>query len=230
MKYLAILAALAVTPAAAADLPVKATPAYAAAAYSWSGIYLSGYADYGINFGNTSFSNGILSDSLAAAPHGPGIGGELAALYQLPSSPWVLGVTASIGYANMQGSINAIVTGVPGSVAFSNATNYLGAANAVLGLTLSQDQKLLGYVTGGLGFGGAKPNLTAIGTSQGISDTAVGWDVGLGLKYALTSNINLFIEGDYFDLGHKSFTVGGAVTSTTPYNIFEQKIGLGFKF
>lgn len=227
------------TPSSAADL--KMAPAYKAppvtSTYNWSGIYLEGFGDYGGNFGNANASMGsLVSIDLAQIPHGPGIGGALEALYQSTGSSWVIGLRAEIGYTNFQATGNLAALGI-NELSLGSATNYVGAFNAELGYTI--EPQLLAYVTGGLGFAGAKPNLSAAGLclggtscSQAAADTSVGFDVGAGLRYAIPQTpISLFIEGDYYGLGSKSLSIGSPpiVTSNTQFNIFMQKVGLTWK-
>lgn len=217
--------------AQAADLRLATkAPALAASSYSWSGLYLSGFGDYGINFTNMNTQMGITAADIAASPHGFGVGGGVTLLYQAPASPWVLGLRGDIGWLNMQGS--GAITSAPAALLVSNATNYLGDANVVIGYTL--DPKLLAYLTGGLGFGGAKPNLQVGSLQAAASDTSVGFDVGGGLAYAISSSTSIFIEGDYYQLGGKSLSIAGPggvplVTSTANYNIAVQKVGLNFR-
>jgi opacity protein-like surface antigen len=221
--------------AVAADVAprlVAKAPAYTDV-YSWTGIYLSGYADYGANFG----TNQIGLASFSTSPHGPGLGGMLSLLYQLPSSPWVVGLRGDLGWANMQGSAASPVVSVNGlgALSVSSATNYLGSINGILGYTPTADQKLLAYLTGGFGFGGAKTSAQFNLNAQGVSDTSVGYDIGAGLSYALTANLALFLEGDYFQLGGKSVTLTDpatglpVATSNAAYDIFTQKAGISFK-
>jgi outer membrane immunogenic protein len=217
--------------AAAADLRVTKAPVAVAAGYSWGGLYLSGFGDYGINFTNMATQAGPVTIDLASAPHGFGVGGGVAFLYQAPASPWVLGVRGDIGWLNMQGS-GAVSMLTLSGLSVSNATNYLGDANVVVGYTL--DPRLLAYLTGGLAFGGAKPNLQFGTLAAAASDTSVGFDIGGGLAYAITSSTSIFIEGDYYQLGGKALSIAGPngvplVTSTANYNIAVQKVGLNFR-
>lgn len=233
-------AALASWHVQAADLSLSKAPVYKAppaSTWNWSGVYIEGFADYGGNFGNAFATSGAASVDLAQIPHGPGIGGALEALYQATGSSWVLGVRAEIGYTNFSATGNMTAGGVD-ILSLTNATNYLGAFNAELGYTL--EPNLLAYLTGGLAFGGAKPNLAAAGIclggggcAQAASDTSVGFDVGAGLRYAIPQTpISIFIEGDYSQLGDKSLSVttanGALITGTTKYNMFVQKLGFTY--
>jgi len=227
------LAALSVQ-AAAADLSVKA-PLYAPpSAFIWSGFGIEGFALYGVNFGGTNTHDDLgigLTTDLTALPHGPGIGGGFWYFYQPSPGGIVFGLRAEIAWANLQSGGGSNI-GLP--VFVSNATNYLGNADGCLGLSLNNDGRLLGYGCAGFGFGGAKPNLQVATLQQATSDTSTGWNVGLGLKYALTPNWIIGIEGDYYKLGDKQLTavVNGAplVTSDVKFDIFVQKFTIGYKF
>jgi len=257
MKYLktlamAFLGTAYASAVLAADVgyPTKAAPYMSApAAANWSGLYLSGYGLYGANLTNTSVGAPIGSSStvnpladLASAPHGPGVGGSFGYNYQFAPNGLVLGVRADIAYANMQGGGNATpnINGVAtvNALSVSNATNYLGDLDVIAGLPLTGDGRLLGYLGGGFAFGGAKPNLQVASLSAAANDTSTGWNVLAGLAYQLDPHWQIFMEGDYFQLGDKSLsiadptsTTGGILaTSNTKYHVFEQKIGVSFKF
>jgi len=93
----------------------------------------------------------------------------------------------------------------------------------------------LAYGVGGFGFGGAKPNLAVGSIQAAASDTSTGWNVGAGLRYKMTQNLGIFIEGDYYQLGDKSLTAtlsdGTPIaTSTAKYHIVTQKFGLSWQF
>lgn len=218
-------------PAAAADLAVKARPQPAPVElFTWSGIYVDGFGLYGADFTNAFTSGSGIATDLSSIPHGPGFGGDLMALSQF--NQFVLGARVSAAYANLSASATDTATGL----SISNATNYLGDVNAIIGVPLSPDGRLLGYLTGGLAFGGAKPVLSALGTSSAISDTSFGWDIGAGLRYAITPNWSVGIEGEFFKLGDRSVTLSDpatgvpVLTSTAKYDIFVQKVVIGYKF
>src|SRR5882672_6539905 len=241
-RLLRLLAALAVLagatanwgPATAADLLVKkavpATASYLPA--SWAGLYVSGYGLYGANLTNTAVTDMTTVADIASAPHGPGVGGAIGYNFQPVPNGVVFGVRADVAYANLHGS--GAVSTVPSMLSVSNATNYLGDIDAIIGLPLTPDGKLLGYTGGGFAFGGAKPNLQVATLAQAASDTSTGWNVLAGLSYQLTPSWQVFMEGDYFQLGDKSLTAtfnGQPVaTSLTKYHIFEQKLGITYKF
>ena len=216
-------------PVFAADLAIKA-PAAPYGIASWQGLYLSAYGLYGANLTNTTVTDGTgVSADLASAPHGPGIGGSVGYYFQPTPNGVVFGPRLDLAYANMQGGGS-----LANALSVSNATNYLGDVDLILGLPLSPDGRFLGYIGGGFAFGGAKPNLNVVNLQQAASDTSTGWNAVAGLAYQLTPNWQLFIEGNYFQLGDKSLSVMDGdtllATSTTKFHIFTQKFGASFKF
>jgi opacity protein-like surface antigen len=229
MRKLLLLTTLLTTPAFGADLnkAVPLAPVYSSV--SWQGLYFSGYGLYGANITNTTITSDILgiTGDLGSAPHGFGLGGALGYYFQAGGLVW--GPRVDLAYANMQGGSGGNLVSV------SNATNYLGDADLIVGLPLG-DSRLLAYLGAGFAFGGAKPNLTtALTLPQAASDTSTGWNVLGGLAYQLSPNWQVFIEGDYYQLGDKSLTAttaGGTpiATSLTKYHIVEQKFGLSYKF
>jgi opacity protein-like surface antigen len=241
----ALAVAIAPTVASAADLAInKAPPRMAAEApFNWSGLWIAGYGMYGANLSaaDVSAMGGVLTLNGQNVETGPGVGGGLTLLYQAAQSDWVLGVRAEIGYLNMKGNSSVNNTNLPlaiggipaNSLAISQATNYLGDFNGIVGYTFG-GSRLLGYATGGLAFGGNHPNLAVFNNVNGLqaaaSDTSVGWDVGLGLKYALAQNWSIGIEGNFARLGDKSLTLGNLVTSNNPLSIFTQRLEIGYKF
>src|SRR5882672_12138523 len=144
-RLLRLLAALAVlagaAPVIAADLLVKkaapATASYLPA--SWAGLYVSGYGLYGANLTNTAVTDMTTVADIASAPHGPGVGGAIGYNFQPVPNGIMFGVRADVAYANLHGS-----GAVSNVLSVSNATNYLGDLDAIIGLPLTPDGKLLG--------------------------------------------------------------------------------------
>jgi opacity protein-like surface antigen len=256
-RFLAFLPAVSIlvaaTPVFAADLPVKApVPAYPATVMNWTGFGVEGFGLYGVNFGGASTQDagpavgtGIFDTEIAAHPHGLGLGGGLSYFYQPNTNGLVFGVRAQISYANLQGGASGNIFGGAASLNINNATNYLGNADACLGIPLSSDGRLLGTGCGGFAFGGAKPNLNVFVGPNAIaaaaSDTSTGYNLSLGLDYALTPQWIVGIEGSYTKLNNKSLSLvdtAGIVstpgttiaTSSAQYAIFEQLLKLKYRF
>jgi opacity protein-like surface antigen len=217
-------------PAFAADLQLKAAPLSGYGIASWQGLYLSAYGLYGANLTNTTVTDsGGISADLASAPHGPGIGGSVGYYFQPTPNGVVFGPRVDLAYANMQGGGN-----LANALSVSNATNYLGDVDLIVGLPLSHDGRFMGYVGGGFAFGGGKPNLQVVNLQQAAADTSTGWNAVAGLAYQIAPNWQLFMEGNYYQLGDKSLSVMDGetllATSNTKFHIFTQKFGASFKF
>jgi opacity protein-like surface antigen len=230
---IAAAALLCAAGAHAADLQAYPNKAPIAPAYlpvTWQGLYLDFYGLYAANTTDADVAmNGANIANIAASPHGPGFGASLGYWFQLGPGGLVIGPRLDGMWANIKGDGS-----VSNSLSVSNATNWLGDADACLGLPLG-DGKLLAYGCAGFAFGGAKPNFQVANVSQGISDTSTGWNGALGLKYQLTPNWTIGIEGDYFQLGDKTLAIpldkeGDVLTSTTKYHMWVQKVVVGFRF
>lgn len=236
----AIAAATLAGSAIAADLkvpPYNKTPALTPVTVSWQGLYLDGYFQYGANITKTPIydgGSGAFIADLSTTPHGPGIGGALGYLFD--TGTFVFGPRVDISYLNTSGS------GQVGNVlSVSNATNYLGNVDLILGLPITADRRLLAYLDGGFAFGGAKPNLNFGTISAAANDTSTGWNIGGGLRYQLPKSAfplpsGVFIEGNYYQLGDKQLTgtdplTGAAIiTSSNHYHFLTQKFGLTWNF
>lgn len=231
LKYLA-LALMLSTSAMAADMAVKARPPAPAAFVAengWSGIYLFGYADYAVDLTNSQlFVPGTATLDLGGTNRGPGLGGGFEALLQIPSSSWVVGLSADMGWLNATANGGMTVNG-QSVFSLSNATNYLGGVEGELGYALDNGKVLLSAL-GGFGFGGAKSTLSSATLSQGINGTSTGWVAGGKVAYALTANLSAFLKTEYYALGSKQITIAGTQTSSTPFNFLVTGGGLAYKF
>jgi opacity protein-like surface antigen len=117
--------ALSAIPSQAADLgtpvnpgPYKAIAAAAPIPYTWTGLYIGVFGGYswdtnsmGLTSADKNFAGlqtaNIVPGSVTTDPRGPVIGGTLGYNYQV-SGPLVVGVEADWGWANIQGSGNAV--------------------------------------------------------------------------------------------------------------------------
>ena len=245
----AIMTALMSAHAADMRLPVKAPPAYEPPPYNWTGFSIFGFGSFSANFGEekTSILGGIATIDLERTPRGAGGGGGLEWLYQAPAQPWVVGVRASAHWVDMKGTGSLTVIGVP-VVEITNKTNFLGDANLVAGYS-GWDPRVLTYVTGGFAFGQANPSVVLFPNTNFCSvnatfcpandSTKTGWNIGTGIRYAVTPNVSLFTESDYTNLGSvtiasRTIGLGGGgppiFGTTAKFNIFETKGGVSWRF
>jgi opacity protein-like surface antigen len=88
--------------AAAADLPRKAPPPISA--YNWSGFYIGAEIGGAVGTANVSdpFGASIFGDKVTT----PGFlaGGQIGYNWQVPNSPWVLGLQADANWLTSDGT------------------------------------------------------------------------------------------------------------------------------
>lgn len=269
----AALAAVIGTPALAADMALKAPPPPAVAACVWCGWYIGVNAGYtwgnntvnsvgAVSFINPLFPAGAGAVAGALATLGTnnfGVntrgfigGGQIGYNSQL-SNNIVAGIEADIqGVASKHtATVNAFTSLAPGgfpnesytsTASATNKVNYLGTVRGRLGVTVTP--AVLGYVTGGLAYGGVSSNTSIVAVeslgnppyppvagASGFSGTRVGWTAGGGLEWMLVGKWSAKVEALYYDLGKVSSTLtltqinagvgpwgSAVVTSTTRFN------------
>jgi outer membrane immunogenic protein len=201
-------------PAGAADLPVRTytkAPAYVAAVFDWSGIYLGANGGWGSSrncWDVTSLTPGV---AMPAAREGcnnasGGVaGGQIG--YRIQSGALVYGAEVQGDWAGLRGSHTSlqfpVATDRTNVDAFGTLTGQVGYAwnNA------------LGYLKGGAAVTKDKYNglLTATGAViDGAQETRWGGTVGAGVEYGFAPNWSAAVEYDHLFMGTR------ANTFTTP--------------
>jgi len=108
--------------------------------------------------------------------------------------------------------------------------SYLGTARARIGILVAPNFLL--YATGGLAYGGAKSDTTIAQsvtntsnpppptlTSGSFSRTRVGYAVGAGGEWMLSSNWSAKLEYLYYDLGSATYATGGLAIDEHPTSL-----------
>lgn len=133
-------------------------------------------------------------------------------------------------FANSNPSENQFATPNFASVGTNSTTtrglSYLGTLRARLGILVAPSFLL--YATGGLAYGGAKADTTIAQsvtntsnpppptlTSGSFSQTRVGYAVGAGGEWMLSSNWSAKLEYLYYDLGSATYATGGIANDVT---------------
>ena len=256
----AVVALIAAGPALAADLPMKAPPAVAAAVWSWSGFYIGVHGGYG--WGHDSLSD--LNDpfffgkfpNLTVTGFDPkGALGGLHAGANWQAGRLVGGLEGDLSFTDIKGSSltvpapvvspNVITTG---SFANSGAFDLLGSARGRLGYLVTPNVLL--YGTGGLGWtrfvqntyvtslSAAIPPPGDLGVFQSTSTPTwrVGWVAGAGAEARLfDSNWLARLEYLHYDFGNSgsSATTGfNPIQSQRTGNLTLDVVraGLSYKF
>jgi len=232
MRYLGsvALAALIIGPAMAADLPVKA-PAYkappaAVAVYDWTGFYI------GIHGGGAwSRGDGIvdplpspidfnMSREVFNLRGDRALAGVHAGYNWQPVPNALFGVEADWSWTNVRASETRPArdpAGVPfpvETITMSRNLDWLASFRARLGLTFNS---FLIYGTGGLALGSVAYAGSHVSGNfiwpANLRQTEVGFVVGGGGEWGLTSNLTLRGEYLYYRLNGESVTVDSIPTS-----------------
>jgi outer membrane immunogenic protein len=227
-------AALAVSSASAADLPVRAAPpapiVAAVPIFTWTGFYVGVNAGYGWQDSNNSASVFVPAGTFVTAPGASGVvtfgddngdgfvgGGQIGYNYQIGS--FVLGVEADLQWADLGGSngVAVVPAGFPATFVPAGTVggiDWFGTVRARVGVAFD---RALVYATGGFAYGGADDNNGFGGFNGFVNDDDVrtGWVLGAGFEYAFTNNLTAGIEGLWVSLDRN--TNGAFVgTETTP--------------
>jgi outer membrane immunogenic protein len=264
MKYLlagtiALVAFASASVARAADMPVKAPPPPAPAAYSWTGAYIGGNIGYGWS-GNTGAGWSSFTDpggAFGAATYFalggnvlPGVkpagvlgGGQIGYDWQL-SPTVVLGVVTDLDASGMKGAgASAVAPGGAAASIQSNSAQIKWVGTTRIKVGFASDRWLV-YGTGGLAYGrvSEQNGLNCVGCGGTVifsgsnSATNTGGAIGAGLEYGLTPNWTIGTEYLYLDLGKVSTTAsdiiapGVTFTSTAKIQSSIVRINLDYKF
>jgi outer membrane immunogenic protein len=223
----------------AADLSAPALPTtkgpVPAPVYNWTGFYVGVNAGGDWDGGN-GFVGGGNIDSLLPASRiidipitadrtDPGFTAGGLAGYNYQINSFVLGAETDFNYLDSQshryGTTSVLCCG--GGVealGFDSKSelNWFGTARMRLGFLPTE--RLLVYGTGGLGYGEVgrslefsnifTENVTSRYWQGSNSEVRVGWALGAGAEYALTSAISIRAEYLFLDLGKSSVTANYA--------------------
>ena len=204
MKSKGFLLATAATGAAAfapsafaADMPLKAAPAYVPPAANWTGFYIGLHAGANWHQGHNSNVTGY---GQAITTHSTGFigGGQIG--YNWQRGNFVFGIEADGSWLSGKGKS-------PGpafaSYSASNHVRWLATVRPRFGLAVGDT---MAYVTAGVAFGGVKNSHTIFNEDppKSESKTRVGWTVGGGVEHMWTRNVTIALEGLFVDLGRSS--------------------------
>ena len=242
------------TVALAADLPSRrAPPVYIPPpipVFSWTGFYVGGQIGYGFGkdsaFADTSQfpptpSFGYATNSINGIIGGGHVGYNFST-QGLPffggfgGSGLILGVEGDVDGSDYRATQDfGAPLGVPG-VAFNRIRNEIqGSARGRIGIAVD---RALFYATGGAAFGEFKTSyfstLPGIGDDN-FSHTRVGYTVGGGVEYAITTQWSLRAEYRYSDFGrftdYTTFLSGGTgLTVPVSHRETQQRVQVGFSY
>ena len=228
----------------AADLPVKAPPVRAPAAYSWSGCYVGANAGGGwvsIDQSVTTAAPALPIRTFDSSGREASFigGGQVGCNWQFDPS-WVVGLEGDINYIHGSRSQSFRIGGE--DTVQQTRLRWLATVRARFGYTWGPSYL---YATGGLALGDVKSSVTVtsvqnpahITYSGSSSSTRAGWTVGAGFEHAFTNRLSLKLEYLHFDLGKADYSVprvDGFVT--TPWTASAKvsgdivRAGINYKF
>jgi outer membrane immunogenic protein len=181
----------------AADLAVKAPVAKLSPIYNWTGCYAG--AHFGSLFVQQDWAG-------LGADHDTGlvVGGQLGCNYQI--STWVFGIQGDAAWSDATGTHTDQVSGLTDQW----KTDSLASVTGRLGYAWD---RLLAYGKGG----GAWKHVKYDNGVTTPSETRDGWTVGGGFEYAITNNVTMFFEYDFYDFGTR--TVGFTSAAGLPQSV-----------
>jgi outer membrane immunogenic protein len=220
------------SPALAADLPMKAAPVVTPM-YDWSGFYVGVYGGGGWGNHNLNNANGgaaFTNFTVNYDSSGGIAGGEVG--YNVQSGNIVVGVEADGFWSGIKGSdSNQFFAG--NAFATSIDTTKLkdgGSFRARGGIAVD---RLLLFFDGGWGFGQISHTdfVPGVGTDS-FNVHRSGLAAGGGIAYAITNNIIGKLEYRYYDFGR--FTRNNPLNGVLPYTVDStysvMTIGFDYKF
>jgi outer membrane immunogenic protein len=181
-----------------ADLPVVVD-----AAHDWSGFYAGAHVGYGA--GTLTIPDFDFEEDVDGYFGGVQLG------YNVQLDNIVLGVQTDISLADISNPDET-----PG-----DSIDWFGSTTIRAGVAVDS---FLPYLKAGVAYG------AGTGTNDSITDTQtfVGWTAGIGAEVAVTDDISLFAEYDYYDFGTATFDFGDDVDVGATLSVV--KVGLNFAF
>ena len=239
------LLALGLSSAFAADLAVKAPPAYVPApVWSWTGFYIGG--NVGAGWGTTEANlNSISIGGLGSFADNLPIdqnsrsgflgGGQIGYNYQFGWA--VIGVEGDFSGLGVQGTTPCI----GGEFSCTGNSHWLGTVSGRIGGVVG-DRTLI-YVKGGAAWMNTTHSLNPSSEESFLGGTSanatpVGGLLGLGVEYAFSPNWSAFVEYDYIQFQNQNigfasrefFGPGAVANVNIQDKLSIAKIGVNYKF
>ena len=229
----------------AADLPSRRAPPVFVPPipiFTWTGFYIGGQAGYVSGFttsATTIPATGALALVTTSRPTGVIGGGHIGYNYQLPGfgigigSGLVVGVEGDVDGSDYQSTVAfAAANPVFGAGATVTSRNEIqGSIRGRLGVAFD---RALFYATGGAAFGSFRDSVSNTGFGfDELNHTRVGYTVGGGIEYAITSQFSLRVEGRHTDFGtYTDVLAASAAGDVSRVRQIENRIqaGLSYKF
>jgi len=225
--------------ASAADLPMKAAPAYMPPPPQWTG----GYVGVHIGVGRMNESANINGFTPGGQPCGSynsscvnsatGVVGGVEIGYDWQNRNFVYGVAADWTWTDLDRK--QVTTSGTSSFTHQAKIDWLASFRGRMGLAV--DDTLV-YVTGGVALGHLKSNIQFAGPSSAytygqLSKTQVGWVAGGGIEHKINRNWSFKGEALYYDLGKADSSHtndGGSYTTSFHHEVIIARVGLNYRW
>jgi len=214
-RLLGVLLAVAFSTAAiAADMPLKAAPYQAQAAWNWSGFYASVEGGWNLGKFNPIFGGGELdSTNVNLDDNSAFVGGSLRWMHQ--TGMFVFGAEGGIqwwGFKSQAELVPAVVakpeteTPAAAAILLQSKIDWLAYVGGRIGISPFANNSTLLYVSGGAAFGHLKGNTinlaNLINSPELVSTQSLtGWYIGGGGDFKITDNIIFGLEYRHIDFG-----------------------------
>jgi outer membrane immunogenic protein len=245
-RALAAIAAIPVSSAFAADMPLKAPP-IPYSSYNWTGFYAGAEAGGAWATtqvteisGGASFPAGSIYDPTNI---NGGLGG-LYAGYNYQINHIILGIDGDYTWADVQGNSRDVSPARAAHILLTTVDlNWIATVTGRVGYAMNN---WLLFVKGGGAWAGWISNGTQCDATcttelalESSSETRNGWTAGGGLEYGLAPHITAKLEYDYVGFATSNFTTTVANIATGNITTHQRsatsslsmlKLGLAYKF
>ena len=220
----------------AADLPSRrAPPVYVpppVPLFTWTGFYIGGDIGYGFGKDTATQSNG---PAYNVGKHDGVIGGgHIGYNFSTQSLPVLSGLAGGIGGGGLVlgAEVDLVGTDYRDTIGASTLRNQIqGSARGRVGIAVD---RALFFATGGAAFAQFQTTYAlpaAVGGFQNPSNTRVGYTVGGGVEYAITTQWSLRGEYRYSDFGTYRQFVGTIPLQVTRRETMQRAtVGFSYKF
>jgi outer membrane immunogenic protein len=243
---LAAIAAIPVSHAFAADMPLKA-PAVPYSSYNWTGFYAGGEAGWGwatseatAVTGGPTFPAGTVFNRTDPT----GLLGGVYEGYNYQFNHIVVGIDGDYTWADVHANSSDVSAARSGNILQTTTDlKWLATLTGRLGYAVNN---WLVFAKGGAAWGGWGDNSTQFNstgtTAQALessSETRTGWTVGGGLEYGLTPHITAKLEYDYVGFATSNFVWNQISLTTGTVTAYQRsatsslsmlKLGMAYKF
>ena len=217
--------ALGLSPARAADLPLKAPALAPPAVFDWSGFYLGAHTGYAFGRASTALSDP--ATTFARHNIGSAIAGVQAGHNIVLPSRLLLGVEADITFPSyLQG--NSIIASL--ATPNTSAVEQLDYAGTLRGRIGYAAPRWMFYATAGLAFAGERFLITQPGGIQNKTlAVRTGWAVGAGVEVAIAPQWSARFEYLYSDFGRTDVAPAANTHLATAMTMQTLRVGLNRK-